>query len=271
MKTFIKSAGQKNCEDYLWWQLLSDSALDQIVDSSSIDVMLDVVDLKGGDEKFTLFLRRNADHLSLLLYLPSHPLHIAKQKGQRIDFTGQRAIRNGFIWLGECEADDGQLRKLSAGLLQMPIDKLIDDIEACFSFAPSMSENQQRLPGFILNAKNLSEVKERLQMTEVSSQENVIEDDVLQIAHDNPARRNELCARLLEDRPLPVRELLVLIDNYADPQEIQEKYCDQLWCVLTAQAKEEKTWKIFRHNEPPIWYRNVDKKLMKDLISKILG
>jgi hypothetical protein len=269
MKTLIKSAGEKYDEDYLWWQLLHNSALAPIADFASIDGVLDGVDLEGRDEKFTLLLRRKADHLCLLLYLPSHPVLIAKQKAQRIDFTGQRAIRNGFIWLAECETDDEQLRNLSAGLLQMSLDELIDDLEACFSFASTMSENQQRLAGFDIDAKRFFDVIERLQIAEVFCQVNVIKEDVLQMAHDNPARRSELCARLWEDRPLPGRELLVLIDNYADPSEIQEKYRDHLWCVLTAQAYAE-TWQIFRHNEPSLFHRPVDKKLMNDLTSKFL-
>jgi hypothetical protein len=147
---------------------------------------------------------------------------------------------------------------------------LIDTIEACFFFTQE-PESSKRAPGFGIDAKGFSEFIECLKTVEVSCEVNAIKDDVLQIAHDNPARRKELCARLLDgDRSLPQRDLLVLV-CYFEPAELLKKYREQLWCLLTAQVSTLYTenWQIIKHNEVSMWNKPVDAKLIGGLIDDL--
>jgi hypothetical protein len=258
MQTFVKSAGKSSNMDYSWWQLSADHSL---VNITSITNIIGANNLNLIDEKFTVLLLRKNENLCLLLYLPAQKPIIAKKKSQRIDFTGQRSIRNGFIWLAECEVDNEQLKKLVIGLLNVPLGELIDAMEMCFSFTQE-PENQKRLPGFNIDVECFSEVIKKLKMIDVSYETDVIKDDVLQMAHDNPERRREFSARLREDTPLPARELLLLVDYYADPSEIQEKHHDRLWCLLTAQPYTN-DWQVTQHSIPLGTSVNAD--LIKDI------
>lgn len=261
MKTYIKSAGKNLEQDYDWYSVSDGGDLSKLANGPGIANA--IVKSNNGwsvknnifnqsshteyglaerllcDEYFCLFIQHNKhipeqgikDDLSLLVYLPSLSLNDVLKKEYRIDYTGQRPIRTGFVWVAENMEESKNLRHLAIGFLLKETNDLIDLLEPCFSFDDSQA-------GFTLNIelfeKKLGEIDTfaKAQEKNLKSPSKQTSNSSFPVyAKDSTERRQEICNELL--RPI---ENGYLVDRYLSCRELSD-YREKLKRVLSFYGK----------------------------------